>query len=594
MAKDPDTPKGSVEKPLLDGPTPSNESVVVPQRKPALKTKLAKPTDMPLLKKKNTPSDKVEGMIIRGDSPIPKKTQSVQQETVGPEMQKDTNNPSDGPVQKSSDSLEATVSPPPGSAKAATTLGDFKLLKKLGQGGMGAVYKAHWISKNRIVAVKVLARELTNKEAYVLRFQREARAMQKADHPNILGCLEVGEAKGYHFIAMEFVEGGSIEAWLKKLGRFSIGDALHIVLKTAEGLQHAHEKSLIHRDIKPDNILLTKDGTVKVADLGLAKDTDDDQALTKTGTGAGTPIYMAPEQARDVKHVDARVDIYSLGVMMYVFLTGRLPFEGSTIVELTTAKEKGAFDPMRKYNDEVPSKLDLIVDKMLAKDPKHRFASCADIIAQLEPLGLANERLSFLDGDINSSNSTTNREPKPPTSDAPKAVAKPSVIKGPVSKVVAKSVAPKPNDKTSIQDDDEESQKDTWYWTFVTPEEKKVTKKVTTEQMRMLIKGGLLEPDAEVSKTMKGETRSVASYRDFQPLFVARETNMKANVKKGSKNKMEELAEEHDRRKKYAWISRSFDSIGGTIFGLLWIILILGIAGIGGYYAYVNFMLTVR
>src|SRR5205823_1081593 len=156
--------------------------------------------------------------------------------------------------------------------------------------------------------------------------------------------------------------------WLKKLGRFSVGDALHIILKTAEGLKHAHEKSMIHRDIKPDNILLTKDGVVKVADLGLAKDTEEDTSLTKTGAGAGTPIYMAPEQARDVKHVDARVDIYAMGVMLYVFLTGRPPFQGTTLVELISAKDIGKFDSIRKHNDDVPPKLDLIVDKMIAKD----------------------------------------------------------------------------------------------------------------------------------------------------------------------------------------------------------------------------------
>ena len=157
---------------------------------------------------------------------------------------------------------------------------------------------------------------------------REARVMQKLDHPHVLACIDVGNQKAYHYLAMDYLEGGSVEDWLKKMTRFQLGDALHIILKTAEGLRHAHENSMIHRDIKPDNILLTKDGIVKIADLGLAKETDDNQSLTKTGTGAGTPIYMAPEQARDVKHVDARTDIYALGVMLYVFLTGRPPFNG--------------------------------------------------------------------------------------------------------------------------------------------------------------------------------------------------------------------------------------------------------------------------
>ena len=215
--------------------------------------------------------------------------------------------------------------------------------------------------------------------------------MIKLDHPNVIRAFDfdLDKEKNLHYLAIEFVEGGSIENWLKKLGRFSVGDALHIVLKAAAGLHHAHEKSLIHRDVKPDNLLLSKDGTVKVADLGLAKDTEEDTSLTKTGAGAGTPIYMAPEQARDVKHVDCRADIYALGVMLYVFLTGQPPFAGNTLVELISAKEKGKFDPMRKHNDEVPSKLDLIVDKMIAKDPKNRYASCQEVIDEIEPLGLA-------------------------------------------------------------------------------------------------------------------------------------------------------------------------------------------------------------
>jgi serine/threonine protein kinase len=297
----------------------------------------------------------------------------------------------------------STGGPPAGARKAVTILdGDYKLLKKLGKGGMGAVYEAHQISLDRIVAVKVLAKELASKDAYVRRFQREARMMIKLDHANILRCFGVGKDKetGLHYLSMELVEGGSVESWRKKRGRFSIGDALHIILKTAAGLQHAHDKNMIHRDIKPESILLTEDGVVKVADLGLAKDTQENVSLTRTGAAAGTPIYMAPEQARDFKHVDIRVDIYALGVMLYVFLTGMPPFRSDNMVDLVSAKEKGTFDPMRRHNDEVPSKLDLIVDKMIAKDPKNRYASCDELINDLEPLGLANEQLSFMDLEV--------------------------------------------------------------------------------------------------------------------------------------------------------------------------------------------------
>ena len=583
MAKEANAPKGG-PKPSATSDTPTRIDDVAPVAAPpkkAVKTKLV-PKDVPT-EKKTAPAVKAQGKIIRKDTPVPPSTRGSMEETVGPLVQMDTKKSSEGPVQKPSDSLDAQVAAPPSPSKGATVLGEYKLLKKLGQGGMGAVYKAQHLEENRIVAVKVLAKELASKPAYVQRFQREARAMQKVDHPHVLTCLTVGEARGYHYIAMEFVEGGSVENWLKKLGRFSIGDALHLVLKTAEGLQHAHDKGLIHRDIKPDNILLTKDGVVKIADLGLAKDTDDDQSLTKTGAGAGTPIYMAPEQARDVKHVDSRVDIYALGVMMYVFLTGKAPFEGATLVELTTAKEKGKFDPMRKHNEEVPAKLDLIVDKMLAKDPKHRYASCDEIIAQIEPLGLASDELSFFESKPQAA-VTTIRQRKPSAdTDAPPAPAKGGAKTKTPAQLGAKTAAPKTPEMTKIQEEDD-TQKDVWYWNLVTPEGKKVTKKVTTEQLRLLIKAGHLDADAEISKSMKGEYRPAASYKEFQPSFRARETQTQANVKgRKYKTQMQELAEEHERRKKYSWLKRLFGSIGGTLFGLLWIVLILGVVAVGGY-----------
>src|SRR5262249_21613680 len=160
---------------------------------------------------------------------------------------------------------------------------------------------------------------------------------------------------------------------LRRQGKLAVGDALHLVLATAAALQHAHEQNLIHRDVKPDNILLTRKGVVKVADLGLAKARSEDLDLTRTGTGAGTPYYMAPEQARNAKYVDGRSDIYALGCMLYCFLVGKLPFEGDTALALIQAKEVGKFPPVRKSVPEVPERLDLIIDKMLAKNPQHRY-----------------------------------------------------------------------------------------------------------------------------------------------------------------------------------------------------------------------------
>src|SRR5262249_32437964 len=159
-----------------------------------------------------------------------------------------------------------------GSAAGKTAvLGDFRLVKKLGVGGMGQVFKGRQISLDRDVAVKVLSKQLAGNPAFVQRFYREARIMARLDHPHIVRCYGVGEAFGWHYVAMEYLDGGSMQDQLKKLGKLSLGDALHVILACAHALQHAHELEMIHRDIKPDNILLTGKGVVKVADLGLAK-----------------------------------------------------------------------------------------------------------------------------------------------------------------------------------------------------------------------------------------------------------------------------------------------------------------------------------
>jgi serine/threonine-protein kinase len=275
-------------------------------------------------------------------------------------------------------------------------LGDYQLIRKLGQGSMGTVYLAQHFDLDWRIALKVLSKELAAKPALVQRFQREARLMGILDHPNILPCFDVGEAGGYHYLATLYVEGGSVGNWLKKLGKFSVGDALHITLCCVRALQHAHGLNMIHRDIKPDNLLLTGDGVVKLADLGLAKGLDDELSLTRTGTGAGTPLYMAPEQAWDAKKADQRSDIYAVGCMLYRFLTGRFPFAGENYVDIITAKQKGKFTPVGEVNRDVDPRLGPIIEKMIAVDPNCRYQRCDELLAELEGLGLANQRLSFM------------------------------------------------------------------------------------------------------------------------------------------------------------------------------------------------------
>ena len=310
------------------------------------------------------------------------------------------NAPVDGDVPPAAGSSSGAAGEGTGDESAAErVLGDFRLEKKLGQGGMGAVYLAHQVSLDRPCALKVLSRDLAARPGFVERFVREARAMAKIDHPNVVKCYAVGEDRGLHFVAMELIDGKSMKDWGEQLGKLSVPDALHVILCCADALEHAHSLKMIHRDVKPDNILVTSKGAVKVADLGLAKVLDEDMSMTQSGTGLGTPHYMPPEQARNAKYVDHRSDIYALGSTLYNLLTGETPFSGDSVVELITAKEKGQFTPARRKNPEIPERLDLMIDKAMAKDPKHRYQSVAEMIRDLDSLRLASESLSFITAD---------------------------------------------------------------------------------------------------------------------------------------------------------------------------------------------------
>ena len=238
--------------------------------------------------------------------------------------------------------------------KNLTTLGDFELLNKLGEGAMGAVYRAKQVSFNRIVALKILFPHVASNEKLVKRLQREADVMFDLEHPNIIQSFAYDEAEGFHFVAMEYASGQSMQKWMTQLGQIPVADAVRITLECAKALKYAHALNMVHRDIKPDNILLTKSGKVKVADLGMVKIEAEEMSLTQTGHAVGTPWYMPMEQARNAKTIDGRSDIYALGCTLYAFLTGRPPFIGRTIVEVIQAKSQGSFPPARQMNADVP------------------------------------------------------------------------------------------------------------------------------------------------------------------------------------------------------------------------------------------------
>lgn len=455
------------------------------------------------------------------------------------------------------DELGATVVNPPKTEepkKEKKTFGDFELVRKLGQGGMGEVYLARQISLDRPVALKLLSKELAKKKGFVERFEREAKAMGKFVHPNAVQVYAYGVTNNQHYLAIEYIDGQSMQKWMDQLGRLAIGDAVHIVLRCADALRVAHqEHNVIHRDIKPDNILVTKKGLVKVADFGLAKAVgageDDDMSLTQSGTGLGTPLYMAPEQARDAKSVDKRTDIYALGVTLYYFVTGKLPFSGDTVLKLIMAKESGKYDNARRLNREVPEKLDLIIDKMIQKDKQHRYESCDELIRDLDALGLENPTLSFLGGGV----AVARRVGGSPAGQATKAN---------VTGVIKTSA------EIALERAEQAAAKDTtlWYVKHCNPKGQTVISKLQTAQIQQMIKAELLDLKATAKRGEKGDFHPLAQFPEFEDFMkkrIAKESAQKRGI--NMKEMYAKIEKEQKRRKIIRWIR---DKVEGALGGL--------------------------
>ena len=218
-------------------------------------------------------------------------------------------------------------------AKPLQSVGNYELIEKIAEGGMGAIYRGRQRGSGLVVAVKIMPAHMAQNPILLKRFEQEFRAASRLDHPNIVSALAIDQLHGENgdqpYLVMEFVEGESLGQKIEREGRMSEADAIRVIAQVAQGLHRAHKQNLVHRDVKPDNILLSTDGVAKLADLGLVKETDTDLNLTKTGRGLGTPHFMAPEQFRNAKNADSRCDIYSLGATLYQMVTGELPFRSS-------------------------------------------------------------------------------------------------------------------------------------------------------------------------------------------------------------------------------------------------------------------------
>ncbi len=265
--------------------------------------------------------------------------------------------------------------------KIGTIVGDrYEILEKIGVGGMAEVFKGKDHKLNRFVAVKVLKEEFRSNDAFVKKFKEEAQAAAGLAHPNIVNIYDVGDENGIYYIVMELVEGITLKEYIERKGRLTVKEATSIAIQVSAGLEIAHNNQIVHRDIKPQNIMISREGKVKVTDFGIAKATT---SQTTTSNAMGSVHYASPEQARG-GYVDHRSDIYSLGIVLYEMVTGRVPFDGETAVAVAVKHLQEEMVPPSAYCREIPHSLEQIIRKCTQKSPDRRYQDIGDLLADLK------------------------------------------------------------------------------------------------------------------------------------------------------------------------------------------------------------------
>ncbi|MCC5876468.1 MAG: protein kinase, partial [Candidatus Sumerlaeia bacterium] len=325
------------------------------------------------------------------------------------------------PEKRKEPSRPPTSGVEPSVALEGKTLGGYRIKKRLGAGGMGAVYLAEQLNLDRDVAIKVLPAKYASDPSFIARFTREALSAAQLNHHNIVQVYDIGNEGDIHFISMEYVKGRDLGHMVRKDGKLQPEDAASYVLQAARGLEYAHRHEIVHRDIKPDNMMLNENGIVKIADMGLAKIRGHREAsvglsvpgsaealreqaygeLTGVEMAMGTPAFMAPEQGRDASTVDHRADQYSLGCTLYYLIAGKTPFSGKTSFEIISQHQTAPVIPLESIVRNVPSELSFIIQKMLAKDPEERYETLTGAIDALEDyLGISAEPGMYTPRDI--------------------------------------------------------------------------------------------------------------------------------------------------------------------------------------------------
>ena len=261
--------------------------------------------------------------------------------------------------------------------------GRYELLEKSGDGGMAVVYKAKCHLLKRVVAVKVLKPELADNEEFVARFNRESQAAASLSHPNIVSMYDVGQEDDIHYIVMEFMDGETLKDRIRREGRLSMEESVRIASEICSGLQHAHENNIVHRDIKPQNILINKEGTAKVADFGIARAVTSTTMTMGDASVIGSVHYFSPEQARG-GYVDKKTDIYSMGIVLYEMVTGVVPFEGESAISVALKHIQEKVTPPREINPDIPKSIQYIIQRAIEKDIDKRYQNASDMLEDLQ------------------------------------------------------------------------------------------------------------------------------------------------------------------------------------------------------------------
>ena len=332
-----------------------------------------------------------KGALVLSDRPASETYPSPEIEKSKSKELGTASKPVDASTAHAADKVEAqpkSEAAPQRDAYIGKVLGGCHIVEKVAEGGMGVVYKAKQLNLGRTVAVKILSEDLASDSTFVRRFIQEARSAAQLNHGNIVHINDVGEYQGVFYFVMEYVDGKNLKEVLKLHEQLDIPRSLEITAQVCHALRHAHSRGIIHRDIKPENIMITRDGVVKLADLGLAKKmaAENTAGITHAGSILGTPFYMPPEQAKDFSNVDRRSDIYSLGVTLYRMLTGTVPFDGRSPIEVMIKAIEGRKVSIRELRGDVSQEVEEFVNRMMHKQPEKRFQEVDEVLRQLNQL----------------------------------------------------------------------------------------------------------------------------------------------------------------------------------------------------------------